>query len=438
MPIDARGHPGRLQLLFGLAIADYPRQLEAGGDQHTRASGDRDAGRAGDWFAILRHIGPDRLTFADRIGASGRGPNGEFVEFLIPGVRGVPVGTFVALITLFVVLIGPVNYVLLRKRHQVGRLALTVPLIAAATAGSLFAYSTVMHGFGTKARQLAVTVHDPAANRAMSWTRTAVFAPQTPGDGLLFAGDEAVIPIAPPGPNVGGGRVDWTNGQTWSGDAFRGRTRTQFVTLQPRPERGRLSVEWRDGAATVVNGYESDFALLLLSDGRGRLYQGVDVPAGGRATLSLMTGVDINEWRVRLDGRLPEPPPGMEEPQRNLLRGFPMLNSPPDSNASFQASLAYRTASRLKGMNEYGEPIEAFRAAPLIAEENGSFVALLDEPALTEFGGAEVDDRGGAHLLIGRLDGFSTAEPPVSGSSDADRPPQPEAGISVRRPGDGR
>ncbi|QDT17733.1 hypothetical protein [Alienimonas californiensis] len=418
----------------GPPVGLAPRRLNvAGGRVYAFAAG---ADGVSDWYAVFQDLGPDRLNVADRFGVGARGPNAEFIEFLIPGVRGVPVGTLVALITLFVVVIGPVNYLVLRRRHQVGRLALTVPLIAAATAGTLLAYSTLMHGFGAKARQFAVTVHDADQDRAVEWARTAVFASQSPDGGLIFPAETAVLPLAPPGPSVGGGRVDWTSGQAWSGDAFRSRTRTQFVTVSPRPERGRLTIEWANGRPTAVNGYERDFALIALSDEKGRVYHGADLPAGGALRLRPITGDDLFLWRETLDERLPQAPPGMEKDQDDLLSEFPMLHSDPDTNASFKASLAYRTAASVRGLNEHSEPIDAFEEAPLAPAARGTFVALLAEPALTEFGGQSVDARGGTHLLIGRpvsADG----EAPTAAPATADRATAGGA-IGVRRPGGGR
>ena len=394
-------------------------------------------GDVSDWFLVFRDLGPDRLTVADRWGVNGRGPNREFFEFLIPGVRGVPVGALVALITLFALVIGPLNYWLLRRRHQVGRLAVTVPLIAAGTSAALLGYSTLMHGFDPQVREFAVTLHDPGTDRSITWARSAAFAPRTPGDGLNFAADAAVLPLAPPGPAAGGGRVDWTGGQHWSGDAFRGRTRTQFVTVTPRPERGRLSfdrapVDRPDDRPAVVNGYADDFALLLVADDAGTLFVGADVPAGGRAVLTKATGDDLFLWRERLDALLPEAPPEMEAGGPDELRRFaPMLAGRPDYNASYRVSLPFRTGALLRSLNEKTRPIEVLEDAPLAPVARGAFVALLAEPDEAEFGGLTVDARGGAHVLIGVL-GEESRERPGPARSE------PGAGpITVRRPGGG-
>ncbi len=212
-----------------------------------------------------------------------------------------------------------------------------------------------------------------------------------------------MFPLAPPGPHSGGGRIDWTAGQVWSGDAFNGRTRTQFVTVAPRPERGRLTVEWIDGAASVVNGYGSDFELLVLADEAGRVFHGVNVPAGGAATLQPITGDDLFLWRERLDERLPAAAAGV---RGGALRAAPRVPDAPLRVGHRMRAFVFRcpflTAAASRGMNEHAEPIKAFKLAPLAADPRVRFAALLAEPAVTEFGGLPVDARGGAHLLIGR------------------------------------
>ena len=450
-PPYEREDPGARAALSGAALlllrgggtdaADIARRSVLGGRVYAmtveREAGGGESGgwpATAGWLAVLSDLGPDRLTAADRYGVGGRGPNREFFEFLIPGVRGVPVGAFVALITLFALGIGPVNYLLLKRRHRLGRLAVTVPLIAAGTAAALLGYSLVMHGFAVKARELAVTVHDPGTDRAVTFARTAVFAPRTPAAGLTFAPDAAVLPLAPPGPARGGTRVDWTDGQTWGGDAFRGRTRTQFVTVAPRPERGRLTVSpSAGGTLTVTNGYDTDFSLLTVSDAAGALYAGRDVPAGGSARLAPAEGEDLFAWRERLDPTLPELPPGMEASGPNVLGQFaPMLAGAGDTRASFRASLAYRTAALVRGFNEQSRPVRALAEAPLAPVSRGTFVALLAEPEEAAIGGLEVAPRGGAHLLIGVPDdGRVRPDPPAAERSS--EPAKPA--VTVRRPG---
>ena len=359
------------------------------------------------WAVILKDLGPDRLTVSDRLGAFPRGTNREFYEWLVPGVRGVPVAGFLVLMTGFAVLIGPVNYFWLKRRHQVGRLAVTIPLIAAAAGASLLLLSAVMHGWTPKGRRLEVTVHDPAADRAVTFARTALFAPRDPG-GLAFDPSAAVLRMPPPGGAGGGGRVDWTDRQSWGGTFLPARTRTQFVTVAPRAERGRLTAEPGDArrGLRVTNGYEHDFTQLLVSDAAGVLYRGTDVPAGAAATLAPLDSDGLFAWRAALDLAMPERPPGLSADGLGALGqvGFLVGRRGGDPGASFRASLAYRTLLELKGLNEREDPLDALAAAPLLPADRGVFAAILGEEEDGTFGGVGASFRGDLRVLVGSLD----------------------------------
>ena len=330
----------------------------------------------------------------------------------MPGVRGVPVFGFLVLMTGFAVLIGPVNYFWLRRRHQVGRLAVTIPLIAAAAGGALLLLSVVMHGWTAKGRRLEVTLHDPGLDRAVTFARTAFFAPRDPG-GLAFDPATAVFRMPPPGGAAGGGRVDWTGRQLWAGALAPGRTRTQFVTVAPRPERGRLTATGglRDGLR-VTNGYESGLAHVLASDLSGNLYYGTDLAAGAAATLTPLDGDLTFAWRTALDGALPERPPGLSKDGLGVLGELgSVFGRGGDPGASYRASLAFRSLNLLRGINEKTNPIEAFAEAPLLPTPRGAFAAVLTGEEAGTFAGVEASFRGDLRVLMGTLDGDVPGDP---------------------------
>ena len=375
------------------------------------------------WDLILADLGADRLTVADRVGAYPRGANSEFYEWLVPGVRGVPVFGFLVLMTGFAVLIGPVNYFWLRRRHQIGRLAVTIPLIAAAAGGALLLLSVTMHGWTAKARRLEVTVHDPDLDRAVTFARTAFFAPRDPG-GLAFDPATAVFRLPPPGGADGGGRVDWTDRQRWAGALAPGRTRTQFVTVTPRPERGRLTATGGDikEGLRVTNGYETDLAHVLASDAAGNLYYGTDLAAGAAATLAPLDGDRLFAWRTALDGKLPERPPGLSKDGLGVLGELgSVFGRRGDPGASFRASLAYRSLNLLRGINEKTDPIQAFAETPLLPTARGAFAAVLPDGDAGTFAGVDASFRGDLRVLLGTLDGEVPGDPaaPLPGDPPA-------------------
>jgi hypothetical protein len=71
-------------------------------------------GRLG-WSWVLNTLGSKRFLWYQRHGVSPTRENPDFWTFLIPGVGLAPITGFRVLITLFVLAIGPLNYVLLRR-----------------------------------------------------------------------------------------------------------------------------------------------------------------------------------------------------------------------------------------------------------------------------------------------------------------------------------
>ena len=133
-----------------------------------------------DWNWLLSSMPENAKQWTKRHGISARVGSDEFLQFLIPSVRGVPVIAFLLLITLFTIVIGPLNYVWLWKRRRLYLLVLTIPAIALCTSLALFAYSAVAHGFSTKSRSRTVTFVDQQSKEAVSIARVALYAGLAP------------------------------------------------------------------------------------------------------------------------------------------------------------------------------------------------------------------------------------------------------------------
>ena len=67
------------------------------------------------WSAFLSGVGEPRFSWVRRHGVAPDFGTEEFYTFMNPDIRGVPVYSFMVLITAFAVLIGPVNYFFLRR-----------------------------------------------------------------------------------------------------------------------------------------------------------------------------------------------------------------------------------------------------------------------------------------------------------------------------------
>lgn len=246
-------------------------------------------GSGRDWMWFWAAAPADSSNWVARNGFSSRRGHSEFLQFEIPGLRGVPIPAFLVLITLFALAIGPVNYFVLWKRRRLWMLVVTIPAIAFLTSATLFGYSTIAHGFSVKSRTRSVTVLDQVSRDAVTTARTSLFAGLSPSRGLKYSPETAVFPIWSGAPEEIGA-VDWTETQSFDPAWIRSRTRTQFVTVNHRTERGRLVVGTSDGTKLPVeNGFAWGLETLVVADAEGKLYVGGPLPAGAGTTLTLVT-----------------------------------------------------------------------------------------------------------------------------------------------------
>ena len=386
---------------------------------------------AADWNWLLHDLGGASAAFPVRYGISARDGDKTYLDFPIPGVKGVPTISFLALITLFTLVIGPVNYIYLVRQKKIARLVVTVPVIAAATTVLLFAYSAVAHGFSTKGRVRSVTLIDPQARTATTVARLALFSGLAPSQGLQFSQGTGVFPIHPPFEDFHEGTVDWTDTQALTGGWLPSRTRTQFLTVTRRDERGRLTVAPAGLALKVSNGLTVALSHLIVSGTDGRLWFGRDVPAGGDATLHLLTDADWASVRELAVDSLPAVPAGVDEnamldfnprfyrrwdryqPVMStglLERHLSLLTGPRPEPGGATAKPASKPGEPESGETESGEAVEYATDAlqntvksqtihPLAGPRG--FMAIAASDPGVDLGGLSVDERGSLHLVMG-------------------------------------
>ncbi|MEX1232561.1 MAG: hypothetical protein WEB58_20115 [Planctomycetaceae bacterium] len=195
-------------------------------------------GSDADWSWWRSHY-PNEEAWIQRQGFSSRQGNEEFLDFLIPGIQRFPVTAFIVLITLFSVVIGPVNYFYFLRKKQLAIIVITIPAIAFLTSVSLFSFSALSHGFSIKSRMRSMTLVDQRAQTAITFSRNSLYAGFAPSEGLAFRPDTAVYPLWNVGQAFQNGRIDMTDGQRFYSGWFPSRTRTQFVTATYEDQRSR-------------------------------------------------------------------------------------------------------------------------------------------------------------------------------------------------------
>lgn len=335
------------------------------------------------------------LRWAARSGVAGRTDNREFLHFLIPGNRSVPVFAFLIFISAFAFVIGPLNYYVLAKHGRLNFLVLTIPGIAVLTTVVLLTYSAASHGVDVKSRVRSLTLLDQNSQRAITTTRLALYAGLAPSDGLRFSPSTAVIPIWPYGAEFQNGRIDWTETQHLSEGWLPSRTRTQFLTVNVRPERGRLTIETQsDGSLGITNGLAWDLeSLLVLND--GQYFYGTSVAAGAAAALQPVTADQQTELQAQLARSQPALPSDIDtDADIDALNDIGGRRISPRGRTEFALSTGFME----RRIAEYRQLVDRIDQTPVPTGRR--WLAVVTEPPGIEFG-TETAIIDGWHLVIG-------------------------------------
>jgi hypothetical protein len=240
----------------------------------------------------------------------------------VEGVGEVPSRIYLSILGLFVVLIGPLNYLYLwRKRRQV-LLVFTVPLISAVFILLLVAYGVVLEGFDIRTRAATFTILDEGARHAATRASVSLYTGGVaPGAGVRFPADMAVYPLGTDsyGPR-GEFSLDLTGDQTFQAGLLQARSPGNYEQIAFRPARERLSFERSGNELRVVNGLGATIRHLVYREG-GLVYTlDGELAEGERGVLRAGTGTS-------LAADLPTLPPGPAGRLREVIESQPTEGS---------------------------------------------------------------------------------------------------------------
>jgi tetratricopeptide (TPR) repeat protein len=344
-----------------------------------------------DWVWLFNTIGLGRLRWSDRHGMSGTGQNFDFWNFLIAGVGRAPVGAFQILITVFTVVIGPLNYFFFRKRKRLYLLIITVPGLALATSAILFGYSLASDGFEVRARVRSVALLDQTRREAVSWSRISYYAGLAPTGGLRFSTDTAVYPLQVDADEPGYRVVDWTDQQHLASGWLRSRKPTQFLAVAHRPSGEQISVATDvSEVPRVMNNLGARIHLLVLCDASGVLHVAEDVPKGARASTRVeQAGAAQDAVRVWIQGQRLDVPAEISATDTWSLFSLGMRGFSSSPAASWSTSLLEQKLRNLSA----GPP------QPFL--KPGTYVAISERPPYLELGVPEASDVDCLYVTLG-------------------------------------
>jgi hypothetical protein len=328
----------------------------------------------------------------------------EFAKLLVPGVGLAPVTEFQVLITLFVLLIGPFNYWILKRYKRLQLLVLTVPLAAGIATVALFAYAIVSDGFATKVRIRSYTTIDQPTGEAACWARMSYYAGLAPGKGLTMPADVVMYPILP---NWGSEEWGLNRAMIWGADEalltrgwLTSRTPTQYLMVRSRKTPHRLDVTSGKGKMQVVNRLGTRIESLLVLDDLGKFFSGNGLESESRVALASISRDDA----VKRIGQLirdnePEMPAALSGGDRDFIGrrgrsiGRPFNRYRTQSGDSqLSDNLAGRALTDLAGLN--GRP-----ALDLPAR---SYVAVTATGPEVESGISYAKEEASFHVVVGR------------------------------------
>lgn len=353
-------------------------------------------GTEGDWTWLFRTLGSGRLRWSERHGLNARAGNADFWNFLIEGVGRAPVIAFQVFITIFTLVIGPLNYFVLRRRKQLYFLIMTVPALALLTTALLLGYSVASEGFGVRTRVRSVTMLDQVRGEAVSWSRVSYYAGLAPTGGLRFSADTAVYPIEPDGSAPGYRMVDWTEGQHLTSGWLLSRTPMQLFVISHRQAGEQLAVAADDGGhLRVTNNLGAAVRFLVLADDEGALYTADNLPRGAR---ELLAPAETNEAAQALSEIIQAQQLGIPDelkdrgppsPIFTLFGSFASMTNTGSVDSS--TSLLEDTLRQLSTASTKGTPLTSPR----------TYVAIVEQPPLVELGVRVTVDAGSLFVIWG-------------------------------------
>lgn len=337
----------------------------------------------------------DRLKWYQRHGLSLHRANSDYWKWLVQGVGLPPVTLFLVLISAFVVLIGPVNYVVLRRFRRLYLLLVTVPGGAAVVTVSLLGYAIVSDGLGVQARVRSFTEIDQTTGTCVCWSRQSYYASIVPSSGLTFPTTALVFPTHP-APSANGSNRDrsksiiWTADQVWSSSHLASRTIGQFLVINAKPTLAEIAIDevGDDGVPTIQNDLGTKIQTLFLRNAAGNFFVGESIDDKQNVQLQAISAADAYaklSQRLR-ENRLEYEPDFNPNDYGNIYWGSGTDNNEPP--VLFTTSIMESELGKLN-LNKPGI-------------SRRSYLAVVDRGPEVALGINSLKERGSFHVIRGK------------------------------------
>ena len=219
------------------------------------------------------------------------------------GFGNLPLRGLMMLLVAFALVIGPVNFLWVKRMKRPLLLLATVPAVALVGSVALILFGILSQGLDVKSTSSSYTFLDQVSRQATTAEVRRVFAGSSPGSGLRPEPGTAVFPIPPPGRAGRRQRSayfqDLNEGRVLGGDYLPIRRPFLQALVTDQPTRLRLEVEPGGEGVLVSNALGGAVESLLLRGVSGDYYElSAPLGAGERVELAEVKRLaTLDEWR---------------------------------------------------------------------------------------------------------------------------------------------
>ncbi|MDF1797627.1 MAG: hypothetical protein P1V81_00495 [Planctomycetota bacterium] len=215
--------------------------------------------------------------------------SGEGLRPRVPGIGALPYRAFVALMILFAILVGPVNFFWTKRRGKPAALLFTIPLLALGGALLALGYGFFWQGVDVKTHSDTVALLDQRSGLVSNAEVRAVYAGLAPGQGLLPGQGTGIFPWGTDLMNREDVRYEIRSGpeSSYRGGFLPSRLQVRQAILTARGSKLRLQAQFGADSCTLQNGLGVDLEELVVRGHDGAWFELEGrLDAGGTVSLS--------------------------------------------------------------------------------------------------------------------------------------------------------
>lgn len=200
-----------------------------------------------------------------------------------------PLFPLLIVMAVFAIIIGPLNYWYLQRKHKQLLLVLTTPAISIVFCIIVFLFITFREGWRSHGTMVGFTLLDQTEHQATTIARAVMNAALRPSGGFRFSADE-VLSF-----NQDSGTLEMRDepGQVIGPSIMRTRVPLDINIRKTEPRREQIEISFSDDKATVVNGLGATIEDLIVIAPDNTVFR-TDVPLQPGSTTILSAKTNPN------------------------------------------------------------------------------------------------------------------------------------------------